>query len=187
MNYRQMLLMKIAAQAQAAAEQPGPQEEAREDAQAGQLGSVLAQLIAHMRALHLWMHGAHHVSKGPSFGGDHVSILNSIYDEIQDQVDKLVEKAIGLTGDQSLGSPTRVMEDAMEVLGTFPDVATLPQDNLMSTARDLELMFIKVLEQHNQELQQSGQLSLGLGNFLAGLADTHESYAYFLRQRSAPA
>lgn len=149
------------------------------------LVSVLSQLLAHLRAMHLWMHGAHHVSKGPSFGGDHILILNTIYDEIQDQVDKLAEKGIGITGDESLGSPQRIMQEAMPVLSSFPDVTSLPQDQLMQAAYQIEQTFISVLEHQFHSLEQSGQLSLGLNNFLAGLADTHEGYGYFLRQRSA--
>ena len=149
------------------------------------LVDVLSQLLAHLRAMHLWMHGAHHVSKGPTFAGDHVLILNRIYDEIQEQVDLLAEKGIGLTGDDTLGSPQRIMAAAMPVLSGFPEVSSLQQEALMRAAFEIEQTFIAVLERQFHSLEQSGQLSLGLNNFLAGIADTHEGYLYFLRQRTA--
>lgn len=203
--FRDYLLQKLAvqsteqqfaqegAEAPAGAEPEGPGEapadpqEAAEAPEApeggGDLGGALAELLAHMRALHLWMHGAHLASKGPSFAGDHAVILNRIYDEVQDQVDALSEKAIGLTDDESLGDAGRILGMAMPVLQHYPAVSGMPQDQLMATALGVEMAFIALLEETFHQLERAGQLSLGLNNMLAGLADTHEGYAYFLKRR----
>ena len=68
------------------------------------------------RAMIAWFHAAHHVTKGTGFGGDHVNIYGEIYTTLDTDLDGIVEKGIGLTGDETLADPVSSLSMAAGLL-----------------------------------------------------------------------
>ena len=69
-----------------------------EEVDSNLLSTRLSQYLGMLRAMHLWFHGAHNVTRGAGFGGDHVDLFGRIYLKIQDEIDGAIEKAVGVTG-----------------------------------------------------------------------------------------
>ena len=81
---------------------------------------IMLEYIATTRALHLWFHGAHNVTRGAGFAGDHVHIYGEIYTNVQDDIDGLIEKAVGLFEDEMLACPSAITTRAAEIIKDYP-------------------------------------------------------------------
>jgi hypothetical protein len=55
---------------------------------------------------------------------------------------------------------------------------------IVQSGLHIERHFLSYLETTIKPLRASGELTLGLDNYIAGVADRHETYVYFLQQRS---
>ena len=78
------------------------------------------QWIGMHRAMIAWFHAAHHVTKGTGFGGDHVNIYGRIYTELEEDFDGIVEKGLGLSGDETLADPVAILSGAANQLAQYP-------------------------------------------------------------------
>jgi len=148
------------------------------------LDHALKQYIAVIRAGLLWFHGAHLASRGAGFSGDHTLLFTEIYEYYEDQLDAIIEKAIGLTEDECYSSPTKTTEMALAILKGMPEPH---QSNALASVTfglQFEEMYIEFVEDMFEMFENSGELSLGLNDFLAADANKHESFVYKLRQRS---
>jgi hypothetical protein len=143
----------------------------------------LVQYVAWLRALHLWFHGAHHITSGPSFGADHVELYGKFYLAIQDEVDPAMEKIIGLTNDKNLGCPTCVASKALEIMQRFPSPKSLSPTAIARTGLTMEKEYIKFVEDLFRSLELKNMLSLGLNDQLAASVNAHETNIYLLQQR----
>ena len=56
--------------------------------------------LGHLKAIEMWLHAAHHVTKGPGFLSDHKDLYGTMYTTIGDHFDLLIEKSIGLSGSE---------------------------------------------------------------------------------------
>ena len=148
------------------------------------LSEVLADWLGRLRAIQLWFHTAHIVVSGPSFAGDHVNLYGRIYTEIQEALDADIEKAVGVTGDVSVACSHKLVEIAHEVLEKYPSPSVLDAETVASTALKMVHDHIGFVEQTFEDLESSGELTLGLNDHLAAQANTFESYVYLLRQRA---
>lgn len=144
---------------------------------------IMAAYIGFTRAFHLWFHSAHNVTKGTGFAGDHVSLYGPIYIEVQDSIDRVIEKAIGVFDDEALGCPMRITSDAVLVLDGWNSPAGQPPATIADAALVYAEQLVQLDEKVAQTLQEMGALTYGLDNLLAELADVHEGYVYLLRQR----
>lgn len=155
-----------------------------EDAMAPTPGEVISAYIGFVRAYHLWMHGAHNVAKGPSFGGDHELLYGKIYTEVEEQIDQVIEKGMCVYDDEAIACPMRILESAQIAMEQWES----PSDKDAGRIAELALIYtkqlIKICEGTSSTLKEMDQLSYGMDNLLAGLADTHEGYAYLLTQRN---
>lgn len=122
-----------------------------------------------------WTHLHNHwLTKGQSYYGDHLMFMR-IYEGISEEIDGLVEKwvASGEVPDMSvIIGHARAMTKSLEGI---PDFAT------RSLAAEKTLQ--KVLSEAFDHLESKGQLSLGMNDFLAALANAHETAIYLLQQR----
>ena len=84
---------------------------------------IFRQWIGMHRAMIAWYHAAHHVTKGTGFGGDHVNIYGEIYTQLDEDLDMIVEKGIGLTGDETLADPVSSLSLAATKLSQYPAAA----------------------------------------------------------------
>lgn len=144
---------------------------------------ILSGYIGMIRAMQLWFQSAHNLTKGPGFAGDHVNLYGKIYTDLQDEYDAAVEKAIGITGDEGIGCPKHVTSVALGILGRYPSPAGMSSLDIAKAASGMVNDYIDTITDLFYTLEEMGSLPLGLNDFLAASANTHESYAYLLSQR----
>tara|TARA_Y100000593_G_C4055836_1_gene211963 strand:+ start:54 stop:515 length:462 start_codon:yes stop_codon:yes gene_type:complete len=142
------------------------------------------QWIGMHRAMIAWFHAAHHVSKGPAFGGDHVNIYGRIYTELEEDFDSIVEKGLGLSGDETLADPMAILANAANQLAKYPSPSSRPDEDIAMTAFELSKMYVDFLDQTYHQFESSGCLSIGLDDMLMGFANKYETYVYLLQQRT---
>lgn len=145
---------------------------------------VMSAYIGFLRAYHLWMHGAHNVTKGPSFAGDHVELYGKIYNEVQDAIDGVIEKGMGVYQDESIACPMKIVEDAVLLLNEWESPAEQAAERIADLALEYTRQLVKIGEGTAITLDQMGVLSYGTDNLLGDLVDTHETYLYMLQQRT---
>jgi len=145
---------------------------------------IISAYIGFVRAYHLWMHGAHNVTKGPGFAGDHVELYGSIYVEVQGSIDALIEKGVGVYQDEGIACPTKITSDALLILDSWESPSQQAAERIADLALEYTTQLVKIGEGTATLLDEMGVLSYGMDNMLAGLADTHENYVYLLRQRT---
>jgi len=144
---------------------------------------ILSAYVGFLRAYHLWMHGAHNVAKGPSFAGDHVELYGKIYNEVQDAIDGVIEKGVGVYHDEGIACPMKIVEDASLILSEWESPSDLPAERIAALALEYSKMLVSIGEGTSKTLESMEALTYGMDNLLAGLVDTHESYVYLLQQR----
>ena len=157
---------------------------AAEPAQAVDGKALVVGLLGALRAYHLWFHAAHNLTKGTGFAGDHVNLYGKIYVEASETMDAAIEKAVGVFNDEVLGCPIEITQLALEVLNGWSSPAGLSGQDIAAYALEYSLEMVTLIDEIAKSLDALGELTYGLDDFLAGLASTHESYVYLLRQRS---
>ena len=145
---------------------------------------IFRQWIGMHRAMIAWYHAAHHVTKGTGFGGDHINIYGEIYTQLDNDLDMIVEKGIGLTGDETLADPVSSLSLAATLLAKYPASANQPANAISCDAFEISKTYVNFLEQVYTQFESSGCLSLGLDDLLQSLANQYETYVYLLQQRS---
>ena len=117
------------------------------------LNKTLIAFIGCTKALSMWIHSAHHVSKGPSFGADHELLygkISKVASIILERYKTPVEK-----------QPSEVAKHALIILG----------DHIVN------------LDELFKKLESADKLTLGMNDFLSSLANQYEEYYYLLNQR----
>jgi hypothetical protein len=133
--------------------------------------------------MQLWFHGAHALTKGTGFSGDHAFLYNKIYTEIQDEMDSAIEKVVGITNNEMLACPVKITDLAMAVLEHYPSPAGASCLMIASVGLQIIRDYLEGLEILYRDLKESDELSLGLDDFIMTSANIHEGYAYLLQQR----
>lgn len=147
------------------------------------LSKRLSQYLGMLRAMHLWYHGAHHATRGAGFSGDHVNLFGKLYQDAQEEIDGAIEKAVGLTEDEGISCPVHITTLALQVLKLYPSPPNLSAVSMASTGLQLEKDYLELVSEMFAELEEAGELSLGLNDFLMATANAHEDRTYLLRQR----
>ena len=145
---------------------------------------IISAYIGFVRAYHLWMHAAHNVTKGPGFAGDHVELYGKIYVEVQDSIDQVIEKGIGVYQNESVACPIKITSDALLILSEWESPVNQAAERIADLSLEYTTQLVKVGEGTSNLLDDMGVLTYGMDNMLAGLVDTHENYVYLLRQRT---
>ena len=144
---------------------------------------IMAEYIATTRALHLWFHGAHNVTRGAGFSGDHVFLYGKIYAQIQDDIDGLIEKAVGVFEDEELACPTSITVRAAEILNEYPSPSRMSSLAIAASGKSLLGAYLEFLSHIHESLEEHGVLSLGLSDFVSSAANEYEGFLYLLQQR----
>tara|TARA_Y100000593_G_scaffold46217_1_gene87843 strand:- start:848 stop:1309 length:462 start_codon:yes stop_codon:yes gene_type:complete len=142
------------------------------------------QWIGMHRAMIAWFHAAHHVTKGTGFGGDHVSIYGRIYTELEEDFDEIVEKGLGLSGDETLADPIAILSCAANHLARYPQPTNRCAEDIACDALEIAKMYVDFLDQTYQQFDSAGCLSIGLDDQIMGFANKYETYVYLLQQRT---
>ena len=146
-------------------------------------GKYLFTYAAFIRAAHVWFHGAHHLTKGMSFSGDHAILYDKIYTELLGLYDAAVEKGIGLSG-PFVACPQQQMVASTQIVCSYPSPSDLSSTGIAAAGHSLLCDMIKFIEEMNRCLDESGGLTLGLSDLLANDANIFEGFIYLLKQRT---
>lgn len=112
----------------------------------------------------------HWNSNGNSFYGDHL-LYGRLYDEVQDGIDQVAEKLIGLD-----------MEKFIDVKEIATNVQQIVQSiNPENSSVEIESLILQKIS----ETLQGPDVTPGMSNLLEDLHDTHEGFVYLLKQRVA--
>jgi DNA-binding ferritin-like protein len=152
-------------------------------AQRPQLTSFFRNWLPLIRANQMWFHAAHHITRGTGFAGDHAKIYGKIYKDYDDVYDGAAEKAVGLC-EESLACPAIVAPAAAQIVIKYSQPCKSTALQIVNSGLNIERNFLGYLETSIVSLRTSGEMSLGLDNYIAGVADRHETFLYFLQQRS---
>jgi DNA-binding ferritin-like protein len=142
----------------------------------------LSLLLVNMRALVMIHQTNHWISKGNQFYGDHL-LFQRLYEESNDEIDSIAEKAIGLGGPDNVNLPLQAQQ-VNEVLQSYGPTSTIPQaGDLAKRSLTAEVSFLRCVAHCVDSLNEHGLMTRGLDNMLAGIEDTHEGHVYLLKQR----
>ena len=143
---------------------------------------MMMEYIGFMRMMQLWFHGAHHLTRGVSFSGDHVNLYGKIYQTIQDQIDGAIEKGIGLFGDEC-GCPLHLTEKSLEIMSEYPSPIELKAPAQAAIGLQIEKDFLKFSQAFYDELKRMGAMTLGLDDMIMANANVNETHVFLLQQR----
>jgi hypothetical protein len=144
---------------------------------------ALMELAGRLRAMNLWFHGAHHLTKGTGFSGDHVNLYGTIYTGIAELIDGAIEKAIGLSGCEGVACPVSIASCALEHLHTYQSPVDCNALAIAAAGKQIIADHLAFLDGTYKVLKSQRLLTLGLDDFLMAQANTFETYLYLLGQR----
>lgn len=144
---------------------------------------LIFEVPAWLRAIHLWFHAAHHVTRGPNFAGDHVELYGKIYEEVQEEIDGMIEKAVSVTGDQDMACPKCMTRHAMKIMDRYHSPIELKPSDIAKEGLRMINDYLSYVNRAFKTLDSKDMLSLGMNDQWAASANTHETYAYLLSQR----
>jgi len=132
-------------------------------------------LLACLRAQYWSYQESHWQIQGWTFYGDHL-LFARLYESVQEQVDALAEKMVAMYGEEAV--------DGLDLGAKFEawirrwnGVDCLHKRGLLSE-QDFQATCKKVYD----FLKGSGELTLGMDDFLMATANEHETNEYLLRQ-----
>ena len=131
----------------------------------------MVALLSYMRALSQAYQHAHWESSGENFYEDHL-LFQRLYESVNDELDKVAEKIIGIFGDGGSLDPLKDAEYTHEYL----DQITSIEDFIKSEKQLLETI---------KGIMSLDGVSDGVQNLLQGIADTHEGHIYLLNQKES--
>lgn len=136
--------------------------------------NLLRQLLSILRALH-WSHWTSHwKAKGENSYQTHL-LFQRLYKAIEEDIDMLAEKIVGEYGPEALG-------DIALMTGSAKFLSGHGGENLVPRALEMEEHLQTAIKTTYEELKASGELSLGMDDYLMALASAHETNLFLLRQ-----
>lgn len=140
--------------------------------------SYLQALLALLHAAQISHHTGHWQATGPTAYTDHL-LFERLYAGLTGQIDGLAEKMVGLHGSDVI-VPCEIGTASAKWLsmwGAAPDV--------VARAIAVEQAVQYTIKACYDACKDSGAMTLGLDDFLMGLANDHDTAAFLLRQRAA--
>lgn len=140
-------------------------------------------VLGMLRHLYLVHQTNHWVASGDPFYGDHL-LFQKLYELNLEQIDQVAEKAVGL------GSPSLVdLSSQLQLVNALQACVVRPYTmphpgQLVEVSLTAELTFLHAMTHISKSLSDSGLMTRGLDNLLAGIEDSHEGSVYLLKQRS---
>ena len=144
----------------------------------------LLELSAHIRAVQLWFHGAHHLTKGAGFSGDHALLYAEIYEAAEEQFDGYVERNLGLSNDEAVADPAILTALAANYVAEMPRLAEQSADAIAAGGLLIMRAHITTLDSFYNVLKEAGEMTLGLDDMVMANANACERFVYLLQQRA---
>jgi hypothetical protein len=148
------------------------------------LRDALLRYVGFAKAITLWMHAAHHLTKGPAFVANHELLFGRVYQTLSDDFDKAVEKLLYLMDDETFACPIIISNTAATVLDRYDSPANMPEKSISMVALCILVDHMKGMEVVESLLNEEGLLTLGMSDFLASASNQYESYAYMIKQQT---
>lgn len=147
-----------------------------EEQQGVDCSSMLCDLLGMLLAMRQNYHSSHWQVSGPTFAADH-ELFSRLYGSVGDEIDTLGEKIVAMCGPDKVDA-LHVCQLQCQHLSGWAGQSDAFQRGL-ATERALQDMLRQVYD----ALKESGQLSLGMDDFLMAAANAHETNVYLLQQR----
>lgn len=129
----------------------------------------MIELIILFRALNLYAHHAHNLTKGTTFHEDH-AFFASLYEFADDSYDSIIERHIGTVSDDV---------DLCEIVKEAYSILEHMDDNHYKTCSIVLAEATKAIDQ----MTKDGKLSSGTSNMLQGISDQMEVFTYKIKRR----
>lgn len=140
----------------------------------------LSSVLVALRALAM-VHQTHHwLTSGSSFYADHL-LFERLYSDTNGEVDSLGERAVGVGSLVYSLSPVAQAQQVLSILEGW-NLQDDPQSYVASSLK-AERWVLDHLRQVAAAMKDTGTLSRGTDNLLAGIEDKHEEHVYLLTQR----
>ena len=147
------------------------------------LRPILIEYIGTTRALQLWFHGAHHVTRGTGFLGDHIHLYGEIYKKIQEDIDTVIEKSMSILEDESVACPAKITDIACDILNEYPSPSQHTSLAIAAHGKTLLVSYLKMLDSMFKEVQKTDAMTLGLEDHISTTCNQYETFVYLLQQR----
>lgn len=146
----------------------------------------LAVLLGVLKSMYDIFQSYHWQSTSQSFYGDHL-LFQRLYEGMLPQIDSLGERVLGLGQNGDLVCPLK-LNKTNAIFARFVEDSQTESfgDNnfdLFMKARHAEETFGFVTEKFLSSMEKKGLLTKGTRNFIEGLLDVHEEFAYLINQR----
>ena len=148
------------------------------------LRDALLRYVGFAKAVTLWMHAAHHLTKGPAFVANHELLFGRLYQILSDDFDKVVEKLLYSMDDETFACPITISNISTTILSRYDSPANLSDKEISMVALCILVDHMKGMEIVRDLLDNAGQLTLGMDDFLSAASNQYESYAYMIKQRT---
>jgi DNA-binding ferritin-like protein len=137
----------------------------------------LVDLLAALRALH-WSHWTTHwQAHGDNFYGDHLLFERLYTDPLQAEIDGTAERIVAYAGSDAVNASV-VGRRSQEFLDVWA-ATECPYKRALEAENDLQA----AIRAAYTTLSDNDDLSLGLDDWLMGLAQAHDTNRYLLQQR----
>lgn len=136
---------------------------------------LLQGVLSVLRAQYVHYQTAHWQSKGDTAYGNHL-LFERIYKSLTPQIDTLAEKMVGMFGPEAVNA-SRIESAVVPALVAWSAIECLHRRSLEAEAR----LQNQVRATH-ETLKLSKTISLGMDDFLMGLANEHETNEYLIQQ-----
>lgn len=139
---------------------------------------ALKGLMSLLHAILLTHWNAHWKSSGPTSYGDHL-LFQRMYEAVQGEIDTLAEKlSSGLYLTEF--SHAEVVADASRFVSRWEDTYADLVERSLEAEKSLQIH----LQLTFSDLEHESILPLGLNDYLASVANTHDTHIFLLHRRS---
>jgi DNA-binding ferritin-like protein len=137
----------------------------------------MLELAVTLQTLKLYAHAAHHICARVVFNQDH-DTLSDIYSKADSDYDDVIERYIGIYGDESLDE-AKIISSAAQKMANLPLKQAKENKELLKTCLDLHKDICSKIE----VLCKNGKTSQGTIQLLGDIANASEVTQYKLKQR----
>lgn len=143
----------------------------------GEPADRLTDVLAALRALH-WSHWTTHWQvSGKSFYADHLLFERLYSDPIVDEIDGTAERIVAYVGTDAVDAGN-IMARSQAFIDSWA-IESCPYKRALKAEQDTQ----GAIRLAYDALKASGQITLGLDDWLMGLASAHDTNVYLLKQR----
>ncbi len=143
----------------------------------------LLMFVSSFKAAQMWIHAAHHLTKGPAFIATHEMLYGRMYETLTSDFDKLVEKLIYQMDDEDFACPVLISSISSKILARYESPSGLDEESIGMLALVLMVDHMRGVESLQEVLESNGVLTMGMQDFLTSAYNQYESYAYMLNQQ----